>query len=84
MVVDAEQFFEKDFRDSEFLIQAVQDKANISETWATKTAADGRYFIQTLEGEITVSDGDYVICGVQGEFYPCKPDIFSQIYNPLI
>ena len=35
----------------------------------------------TLEGAMTVSEGDYIIEGVQGEFYPCKPDIFRQTYD---
>ena len=38
--------------------------------------------IQTLEGVMTASFGDYIIKGVQGEFYPCKPDIFEQTYEP--
>jgi hypothetical protein len=38
--------------------------------------------IETLEGDMTVSPGDYVIKGVQGEFYPCKPDIFTATYDP--
>lgn len=37
--------------------------------------------IQTLEGNMIASDGDYIIKGVQGEFYPCKPDIFEQTYE---
>jgi len=37
--------------------------------------------IQTLEGVMTVSIGDYVIKGVNGEFYPCKPDIFEKTYE---
>lgn len=37
--------------------------------------------IHTLEGVMTVSDGDYVIKGVKGEFYPCKPDIFEMTYE---
>lgn len=37
--------------------------------------------IQTLEGEMTASPGDYVIRGIQGEFYPCKPDIFEATYE---
>lgn len=36
--------------------------------------------VRTLEGDMTVSPGDYVIRGVRGEFYPCKPDIFHQTY----
>lgn len=39
--------------------------------------------IETLEGIHTASDGDYVIRGVHGEFYPCKPDIFEQTYEPV-
>lgn len=38
--------------------------------------------IETLEGEHIVSVGDYIIKGVQGEFYPCKPDIFVSTYEP--
>lgn len=37
--------------------------------------------IKTLEGEMKVSEGDYIIKGVHGEFYPCKPDIFSETYE---
>lgn len=40
-------------------------------------------FIETLEGEMTVSPGDYVIKGVNGEFYPCKPDIFEKTYEQV-
>ena len=37
--------------------------------------------IETLEGVMTVSEGDYIIKGVNGEFYPCKPDIFEKTYE---
>jgi len=37
--------------------------------------------IPTLEGDMQVSDGDWIIKGVAGEFYPCKPDIFAQTYE---
>ena len=40
-------------------------------------------YIKTLEGDHHVSDGDYVIRGVQGELYPCKPDIFEMTYEPV-
>ena len=36
--------------------------------------------IKTLEGEMKVNTGDFIIKGVKGEFYPCKPDIFQQTY----
>jgi hypothetical protein len=37
--------------------------------------------IITLEGEMMATQGDYIIKGVKGEFYPCKPDIFALTYN---
>ena len=40
-----------------------------------------RLYISTLEGVITASKGDYIIKGVKGEFYPCKPYIFEQTYE---
>ena len=39
--------------------------------------------IKTLEGDMTANVGDYIIKGVKGEFYPCKPDIFEQTYEQL-
>lgn len=39
--------------------------------------------IQTLEGEIEASYGDWIIKGVKGEFYPCKPDIFEATYEEV-
>lgn len=38
--------------------------------------------IQTLEGEMTGQINDWIIKGVKGEFYPCKPDIFQATYEP--
>lgn len=38
-------------------------------------------FISTLEGTMRASKDDYIIQGVNGEFYPCKPDIFNKTYN---
>ena len=37
--------------------------------------------IHTLEGDHLASPGDYIIKGIQGEFYSCKPDIFEQTYE---
>lgn len=41
-------------------------------------------FIKTLEGIHHVSVGDYIIQGVKGELYPCKPDIFEETYEEYI
>ena len=45
--------------------------------------ADGALWIATLEGPHRVNFGDWVLQGVAGEFYPCKPDIFTQTYEEV-
>ena len=40
-------------------------------------------FIATLEGNMHVTPGDYIITGVKGEHYPCKPDIFEMTYEEV-
>lgn len=39
--------------------------------------------IQTLEGVMRAEHGDWIIRGVEGEFYPCKPAIFAKTYEPV-
>lgn len=48
----------------------------------------GKYFayqpvIHTLEGDMTLCDGDFIIKGIQGEYYPYKPDIFAETYEQV-
>jgi hypothetical protein len=43
----------------------------------------GKPFIRTLEGDMSITKGDYVIKGINGEFYPCKPDIFEKTYESV-
>lgn len=57
--------------------QNLTDKKRIS--WHNGTDI----FIETLEGTMTASVGDWIIRGVKGEYYPCKPDIFEMTYEPL-
>lgn len=45
--------------------------------------ATGDFMIRTLEGDMRATYGDYIIRGVSGEFYPCKPDIFTQTYEAV-
>ena len=40
-------------------------------------------YIKTLEGDMKANDGDWIIKGVKGEFYPCKPDIFEETYEKV-
>lgn len=44
---------------------------------------DGTLTIETLEGNHTAQKGDWIIRGVQGEVYPCKPDIFEMTYEAI-
>jgi hypothetical protein len=44
--------------------------------------ADDKLTIETLEGTHLANPGDWIIKGVAGEFYPCKPDIFEKTYEP--
>ena len=48
-----------------------------------KDAENPKLIIETLEGEMQASIGDYIIKGVNGEFYPCKPDIFEKTYEEV-
>ena len=75
------------------VIEAIQyDGANITEieTFVGEklptimaSDVDTRLVLPTLEGDMKVSKGDYVIKGIKGEFYPCKPDIFKSTYNEV-
>lgn len=40
-----------------------------------------RLYVNTLEGDMLVNTGDYIIKGINGEVYPCKPDIFYKTYE---
>lgn len=71
------------------IIEAIQftglNFSDINDFVGTKNflyGLDGIY-IHTLEGDMLVSAGDFVIKGVRGEFYPCKPDIFKETYDQL-
>lgn len=43
----------------------------------------GEVFVNTLEGYMTAKPGDWIIKGVKGEFYPCKPNIFAATYEEV-
>ena len=65
--------------DTHEMRQAVREwvDAAIDETALTGLA------IETLEGWLNVSPGDWIIKGVKGEFYPCKPDVFDATYDAV-
>lgn len=77
------------FRKKPVVIEAVRyDGTNLKELEnfvGGLRYGEGPYeiFIPTLEGMMQISVGDYVIRGVRGEHYPCKPDIFEKTYDKV-
>lgn len=70
-------------------MQFVGDNLKEIEEFAGKSCFGARFqggicvglIIETLEGDMQASVGDYIIKGLRGEFYPCKPDIFEKKYE---
>ena len=73
VVVKAEQFFPNKKPWPE----------GLESNWDNHPTTSGKVTIQTLEGRMEVSPGDWIITGVKGERYPCKPDIFEATYEPV-
>jgi hypothetical protein len=78
------------FRKKPVVVEAVQfTGANAEECCKfigrerLNSCGDGYIGIRTLEGSMTATPGDWIIRGVKGEFYPCKPDIFEQTYEAV-
>ncbi len=86
------------FRKKPVVIEARQwdgsaDQASLLCGWINGWDRTARYFndsgdcslvIVTLEGDHYASPGDWIIKGVAGEFYPCKPDIFAATYEAVV
>lgn len=74
------------FRKKPVVIEAIQFRGNFDElesfVGGDANFTNGELVIATLEGALHASDGDWIIKGVKGEFYPCKPDIFAATYEP--
>lgn len=62
-------------------IKNVADWPNWLKFNLTVYFVDGELCIKTLEGLLTVSENDWIIKGVKGEIYPCKPDVFERTYD---
>ena len=71
------------------VVEAIQyDKASIgkAQNFCDKmkyNPHNNEYYIETLEGTMLVTEVDYIIKGVKGEFYPCKADIFEKTYEEV-
>ena len=78
----------KKYRKKPVVIEAIQWAGNnLSEIdnfiGRTVDNKETTLVIHTLEGDMEASIGDYIIKGVNGEFYPCKPDIFDKTYEEV-
>ena len=74
--------FKKGKKDSEGNLNCVIDFLKSGEKKCNfKKTEDGLIKIETLEGEMLIIDKDWVIKGVDGEFYPCKPSVFYKKYK---
>lgn len=64
--------------DPEWIVEAIKE----GEVWFIGSGSERVALqIETLEGVMTANRGDYIIRGIQGEIYPCKPDIFEATYE---
>lgn len=80
----------KKYRKKPVVIEAIQwNGSNAFEIWdyyediCVYLKDNDTLLIRTLEGDHIARVGDYIIKGVKGEFYPCKPDIFEQTYEEV-
>lgn len=81
VVIEAFQIPEKGEPASRALLHFLHGEDN-DHKW--EETENGELLIHTLEGTMTASCGDYIIKGVKGKLYPCKPDIFEETYSPEI
>ena len=83
------------FRKKPVVIEAIRNDGNLSPSLEPLTSflrptdagniyvASKNVVIETLEGKMIADPGDWIIRGVAGEVYPCKPDIFAATYDPV-
>lgn len=62
-------------------IQKIAEERGVEAHDVIDNGFDGKVIIHTLEGDMTGEPGDYIIRGVKGELYPCKPDIWADTYE---
>lgn len=75
------------YRKKPVVIEAIQFSGNFCEiedfVGGDAEFRDGELIVATLEGPLRASPMDWIIKGIKGEFYPCKPDIFAATYEPV-
>lgn len=78
VIIEATQLIDNNFRSLDDI------PFSICKNWKTGIDEQGFFVsIPTLEGEMKARNNDWIIKGIQGEFYPCKPDIFYATYEEI-
>lgn len=80
VVIEAVQWDEEKETFALLVEMGMQPGSYSSGTYETKIR---NLEVRTLEGFLAAKKGDWIIKGVKGEFYPCKPDIFEATYEPV-
>lgn len=76
---------QEQLEDTEWIIEAIkEDKVHFQEEVFPNRESYTHMLIETLEGTMIATHGDYIIKGIKGEIYPCKSDIFEATYEPVI
>lgn len=78
----------RNFRKKPVIIQALEWTGSADEmlafTGVDGSLESGTLMIRTLEGPLRAAPGDFIIKGLRGEFYPCKPDVFWNSYEEVL
>lgn len=83
VVIEAFQLNERGLVEEDWFWDAVTNNEVTTHNFGKRCPNPAWCEIKTLEGVMVANAGDYIIKGVQGEFYPCKPDIFEQTYEKV-
>ena len=77
VIIDAIELF------TGFGLNTVQECEDFTEGNGKWDKEKRGFIIKTLEGDHLANDGDFIIKGINGEYYPCKPDIFEKTYEEV-
>lgn len=81
VVIEALKLNERGLIGEDWFWDAVSSNIVITHNFGKYNASPAWCEIRTLEGVMIANTNDYIVKGVQGEIYPCKPDIFEQTYE---
>jgi hypothetical protein len=78
IIIEATQLIDNNFRSLDDI------PISVAGNWITGTDDEGFFVgIPTLEGVMKARNNDFIIKGIHGEYYPCKPDIFEKTYEEV-